>query len=286
MRTLIFTDPHIDEKSQEELANIFAELITYKADKLVMVGDYYNKSNPSTKDILFGTCWIQCFKQCFKEIIFIRGNHDKIQDISAIDYLQYLGVKIVDEYIDEENNYFGHFMTNKSKFEYGTYYKTVKELKRYNYVILGHQHSFQFLNKEKNILHLGSCRFVNFNELDESNKYLAILEDNQLNIKTLTSVYPMIQVTSSGELITIKDNKSKVRLVISSFSQYKTEIREIEKWKNKFINLKVKLDFDNDLKPEINKTKVINLQKILNEWLETIEDKEVKKELEDELRRT
>jgi len=278
---LIFTDSHIEESAIEELESIFTEILTYNADEVIFVGDYFEKKRPTSREIIFGTKWAKRLVQKYKKVIFLRGNHDKTENISAIDYLQYLGIKIVNDYIDEDNNYYGHFMTNQSKYEYGTYARTVTELKKYNYVILGHQHSFQELTSK--VYHLGSVRYVNFNEVEDNCKHIATL-DNELKFIELKSPIPMVDVNSLKELKTIEP-KTKIRLIISSFDQFKKEINSISMWKKKFKTFKVKLDFQKTITKEktVHVNKKQDLQSIINNFINRIEDSEVKKELIKEL---
>lgn len=275
---IIFGDPHIEEKSLIELHKTFIEIEKMAGDELIMLGDYYNKNKPTAKEILFGTEWAFRFKQRFKKVIFLRGNHDRTQTISAIDYLQYLGIKIVDEYIDEDNNYFGHFMTNKSLYEYGTYQKTVAELKKYNHVILGHQHTYQQL--DTNILHLGSVRYVNFNEVNDDHKYILVaLNDKEWQRMVLDSPIPMKDVKSIEEVTKLEGSQIKVRLIISSYQQFKDEINKIAQYKDKFIEFKVKLDFSNTIIAKDEKIVIARKKRlidVLRQGIEKIEDKDIK----------
>jgi len=223
MNKLIFADPHITEKSIPELEKIFQEIYQQEADELIMLGDYYNNKKPNAKEILFGTKWAVRFMNKYKKVIFLRGNHDRTQDVSAIDYLQYLGIKVVDDYVDEDNNFYGHCFTDQSKYEYGTYKYTVSQLAPYNMVFLGHQHSFQAI--KGHIWHIGSVRYVGFNEVCDKSKYLLKLGKKPEFIP-LKSPIPMKNVKSVKELPNINP-KTKVRCLVSSFSQFKREINEI-----------------------------------------------------------
>jgi len=282
MKTLIFTDAHIEESVIEELETTFVEVLTHEADRVVFVGDYFEKKRPTPREIIFGTKWAKKFVEKYKEVIFLRGNHDKSEDISAIDYLKYLGVKIVDDYIDEDNNFFGHFMTNESKYEYGTYAKTVSELKKYNHVILGHQHSFQELASK--MYHLGSCRYCNFNEVEDNTKYIAIL-DGELKFIELKSPIPMVDVKSLEELKDV-DVNSKVRLIISSFDQFKKEVNSITELKKKYSVFKIKLDFQKGLAQEkpVKPNTQKSLHDIINNFINSIKDEDIKKQLEEQFK--
>jgi len=94
----------------------------------------------------------------------------------------------------------------------------------------------------------------------------------------------MIDVHSLDELQSVGfDNK--VRLIISSFGQFKKSINEIHKWKTKFVQFKVKLDFEEE-KVELEKADNSNkkLEEILAEGIDKIEDKEVREMLKESLR--
>jgi len=282
MTKLIITDPHITEKSIPELEKVFQEIYQQEADELLMLGDYYNNKRPTAKEILFGTKWAVKFVEKYKNVIFLRGNHDRTQDVSAIDYLRYLGIEVVDDYVDEDNNFFGHFMTNESKYEYGSYKYTVSQLSHYNMVFLGHQHSFQAI--KGHIWHLGSVRYVGFNEVCDKSKCLLKLGEKPEFIP-LKSPIPMVDVKSVKELPNINPN-TKVRCLVTSFDQFKREINEISKYKDKFSEFKLKLEFGTVLKNETtipkDKTKK-NLQQLITQYIEKIEDKDVKELLKKQM---
>jgi predicted phosphodiesterase len=283
--TLIFTDPHIEEKALDELEIIFKEIFSQNADKLIMCGDYYDKKRPTAREIIFGTKWAYFFKKKFKNVIFLRGNHDKTEDISNIDYLEYFGIEIVDEYVDSENNYFGHFMVNESACEYGTRKCSIKDLEKYKFVILGHYHSYQKL--APNAIHLGACRYVNFNEVKDEGKYI-MFPFGQMHGQRmkLFSPIPMKEVKSVKELPNIHPN-TKVCLVINSYQQFKDEINIITKWKDKFAEFKFKLDFtapvqSNEQLTQKNEHK--KLEDVIKEAIEKIEDKDVQALLKEALK--
>jgi len=285
MTKLIFTDPHITEQAIPELEEIFKEIFKQNADILIMVGDYYHKKRPTAREIIFGTKWAHFFRKKFKKVIFLRGNHDRTENVSAIDYLEYLGIEVVDEYIDD-GAFFGHFMTNKSLYEYGTYEKTVEELGKYEFVVLGHQHVYQKLSN--NIIHLGSCRYVNFDEVNDDRKYIMFnFGKAQWQRMKLDSPIPMKDVKSIKELGSIKTSNMKVRLVIGSYEQFKEEINEIAKYKNKFQEFKVKLDFKKEIHSNeqiVQKNEQKKLEDILRQGIEKIEDKDVKKLLKEAMK--
>jgi len=273
MKRLIFTDPHLDEASLSEISSIFLEIMKYEADELIMVGDYFNKANPSSLEILVGTELACRLLGKYKKVIFVEGNHDKTRGISAVRYLGFLGIQIVEDYVDEDNNYYGHFMTNKSQMEYGTAKCSMTDLKKYNYVFLGHQHSFQELGVKR--FHISSIRYVNFNEAEDENKYIALLEDDKVEFIPLKSTIPMQDVTSIQELSDI-DPETKVRIIIASFDQFKKEINEINQYRKKFEEFKIKMDFKPEpVKANIKPVEKKNLQSTVAEWLTKVTDKDV-----------
>lgn len=282
MKKLLFTDPHIIESSINELNIIFTEIISYKADELLMLGDYYDKNRPSAKELEFGTRWAKNFVNGFKKVIFLKGTgqHDRDKDNSVIDYLKYLGIKVIDDYIDEDNNFYGHFMLHESKLEYGTGKCGIKDLTKYNYVFLGHQHNPQKLTDK--IYHLGSCRYCNFNEVGDKNKQIAFIENNEIKFIPLKSPIKIVDVKTINELHDRDLEGYKVRLCISSFEQFKKEINLIQKIKNNYADFKVKLDFsDNLITSSDNKeTKSLKSEEIIENYLKNIKDPEVKQLLE------
>lgn len=284
MAKLLFTDPHITESALEELNIIFTEIISYKADELIMLGDWHDRNRPTPKEIEFGTKWAKNFVNEFNKVIFLRGTgqHDKIGDCSIIDYLSYFGIKVVDDYIDEGKNFYGHFMLHESKLEYGTGKCGIKDLNGYNYVLLGHQHNPQRLADK--IYHLGSVRYCGWNEVEDNNKQIAIINNNEIKFIPLKSPTPMVDIKSLDELHDRDLEGYKVRLVVNSFSQFKKEVNEIPKIKNKYVDFKVKLQFsDNLITLSDNKENKQQLksQDIISDYLKNIKDKDVRDLLEE-----
>lgn len=239
MKTLIFTDSHISIDSLEELNNIFKEIISYSAERLIMIGDYFHKKNPTTKEILFATRWATEFKKKYKDIIWVRGNHDKIQEISSVDYLKYLDLNVVDDYTDENNNYFGHFMVVGSWQGFEEKISAIMLQNKYNFILLGHQHSFQQFSDK--MFHLGSCRFVSWGESRDKNKQIALIDDDSILFIPLHSPIPMIDVVSALELDNI-DKMTKVRFIINDFNTLQKIVNQIKNLKEKFISFDIRID--------------------------------------------
>jgi DNA repair exonuclease SbcCD nuclease subunit len=290
MRILLIGDVHIDEPSIEEINTIFnKDIYSIKADEVIQLGDLFNSNRPTPKEIKFATELIHKLSILNKKVTLLAGNgsHEFLNGVAVIEYLKELSGKIeiiTEEHFIRDNIYYGHHMLHESKLEYGTGKCGLKDLKKYNYAILGHQHSFQKFNSK--VYHIGSMRYQHFNEVEDKEKYVAVLEDNKLEFIPLSSVIRMRDFYSLEEL-SEADKNQKVRLVISSFKQFKESLSEITKYKNKFKQFKVKLDFKEDKKEvEIAKkdnTEKKKLEEILQEGIDKIEDIEVRKLIEESL---
>ena len=292
MRNIFFSDPHISEEAIPELELIFKEIISYKkhADCLICGGDYYEKKNPSSVEIEFGTKWAKIFRHEFPAFWMIEGNHPSISaDASSVKYLQYLDVPVViDKIIDEV--YYGHFMVKESAcgFEEKLTYNDLLalhsgtvdykvDLKRY---ILGHQHTYQ---EHERLVHPGSVRYVDFGEVKDKHKYILLVEDGDILPIILNKVRPMYEVTKVADLANLPAH-AQVRLVVNDFEQFKKEVQAIDAYKNKFFKFKVKLNFERNITSNsINMLQ--NNQEIIMKWLDTVKDIDVKAELVDELKK-
>jgi DNA repair exonuclease SbcCD nuclease subunit len=296
-KVLILGDLHITEKSIPELREIAEEISQYKANMIIQLGDFYDSHSPSPRSLEFGTELVKQWKKQYKKVIILSGTgkHDILNGVSIVDYLQHLGVKIVgtdyDLEIDNQKIKLGHFMLHESKKSYGTGKYGLKDLKGYDYCFLGHFHSPQKFNSK--IHHIGSVRYQNFNELHDKNKQIAILEDGKLSFIPLKSPIPMWEIIpgSSGvsyleEYLLKIDPRSKVRVIFNSFTQFKESLPIIKKYKHKFHQFKIKLDYKE--KPVENFQKAMKetfketqpLDKILINAIKQIEDKDVRELLE------
>lgn len=284
MRIAVLGDTHITEDSIEELGGVFKEVWELGTSKttLVIVGDFYDNKRPSPDEIYFGTKMISRSKHYFRNVILLTGNHAMLgkMDISNVDYLKYLGITVSEEYLFPlEKIYFGHFMTNKSLLHYGSWDKDrpITELRQYKLTILGHQHSFQEL--EKDIYHIGSCRWVHFGEVRDKEKYIMTINNDKYDFIELTSPVPMIEVFSLEELLDV-DFNSKVLITYKDFEQYKNEVIELNKKKNNYYQFKIKLDF-----PEIKDYHRLyaipeDYKVMFTVFLHSIKDMEVRQMLE------
>lgn len=281
MRGIIFSDPHLEESAISELEEVFKEITSYKkrADFLICVGDYYDKKNPSSEEIEFGTKWVNIFKKEFGKFIMVQGNHPAISDkISSVKYLKHLDIAVVDDIILDEV-YYGHFMIKESQcgFEEKITYADLEKIHSVNRFILGHQHSYQ---EHKLMLHPGSCRYVDFGEVQDKHKYIILVEDSNVLPIILNKVRPMYEVDKVEDLEKISAN-SCVRIVINDFEQFKKEVNVIETYRNKFYKFKVKFNFNKSVVSTPSTTG--NTNEIIVKWLNTVSDPDVKKEILTEL---
>jgi len=280
MRRLIVGDYHINEKAIPEIINIHKEILTHDANEFIQLGDFYDKNKPTAKELEFGTSLIADYKNKYKKVTLLRGNHEIVtKEFSAIDYLKYFGINIVTGFIDIDNNYYDHIVLYESKLEYGTGSMGLKDLLEYNYVILGHQHQPQELGPKRH--HLGSIRYVSFNEVDDLTKYIGILDEDKFDLIPIKSTIKMKKIYNINQLPNIEPD-NKVCLVIGSFEQFKNDINLINQWKDKFVDFKLKLDYKEEInKPEIAKTN--NLQNLIQSYIDGISDKEIQKLLKESL---
>jgi DNA repair exonuclease SbcCD nuclease subunit len=293
MKDIIYSDPHIYDKTLDELNEIFKEIYSYITPETVVIccGDYYHLTKLSPRVIDFGTYWAKKIKEKSKDYIILVGNHpSESSQISSVKYLYNLGVKIGEEYkqrnVDLGFNYFGHKETEKSEMFVGRntptkekYFINTNNLKEHRYSILGHQHNFQKISET--IYHIGSCINLTFGESDKK-KYIGII-DEELEFKELKSVIPMFTINSIDKLNSLP-KKAKVRIVFDDFQYFKNNIRKAQEIGKKFYNFKVKLNFEK-ITEQSTRTKEKQLKDMVIKWLDNkIKDVEIKKELEIEFK--
>jgi len=280
---IVFSDPHIKESRLEELESIFTEIASYSKThkRLICLGDFFNSKKPTPAEIYFATSWAKYFTDIFNEFIIVRGNHEETStDLSSLNYLEFLGVKIVDEYTDGKL-FYGHFFTELSdsgSMRYDKYTRDHTAYLKYDVVLLGHQHSYQKVTS--NIYHIGSCCWISFNEVDNQFKYIVANNNYKLSMIPLTSPIKMIDVDSVEKLNLINSSNYKVRYVFKSFEQFKNEIDQLTKYKNKYKEFKIKLDFKKE-KSNSNSKSSFNNKNFIDNWINNIDDEDVRGEIQD-----
>lgn len=282
MKVLVIGDTHIADPYIDELRVVFDEIMSYEADHVIHLGDYYDSHKPSPRSLEFGTEMAKKLVEKYGDVSIMAGNgrHNWLNGASVIDYLRYVGVKIegmevIREY-DGKKCLFGHHMAYASKLEYGSAHYTLKQLKKYDIVLLGHQHIPQ---DEKHFHHVGSSIFQHFNEVADPEKRLAFIEDGELKFVPLKTPIPMVDVRDVKELENI-DAKTKVRLLISDFGEFKRIVGTLSDWKQKFVDFKYELRYEKPTDPAKKKdektvTKA-NSKVSISDEIEKVEDSEVR----------
>jgi len=176
---LLFSDLHITQSSLKECALILEEIgmlaNKYNVDTLINLGDTFDSLKPTSAELdVFATF----IRRLNKKIIILAANshESETEERSILNHYGILSnnVQVVKEYKDGNHLYCGHFSIKESKSNYDAKLSK-EEFKNYLYVFLGHIHSYQLI--PKNIVHLGSCRYVNFDEAEDKAKIVALITD-------------------------------------------------------------------------------------------------------------
>ena len=156
----------------------------------------------------------------------------------------------------------------------------IKDLAKYQFVFLGHQHSPEVLGAEEAIYHVGSIRHVSFNEVTDR-KGVIVLEDNRLTFIPITHCYPMIDVTDATKLEQI-GVLCKVRMIFNSFEDYKKNASYVNKIGKRFFQFKIKMNFEESKKIDIISSKLDSAKTndIIQSYIDKIEDKDVREMLD------
>jgi len=292
MNILVVGDSHIQENSLDELDNVFSEILTHtdkNNDIIVQLGDFFHKNRPTAKELKFGTYWAKEFFQNSLNFYMLRGNHPMINykdDDNSVEYLKYLGINIVEDLVID-NIYFGHKMTEKSYMffainlpSHDRYLVNTKDLKQYKNSFLGHQHQRQQINNKD--CHLGSIIYTTFAEIGVDKKYIAKYKKGKIDFYEIKNAIPMKEVFNINELDDI-DRNTKVRLTFKNFDDFKNGINYIQKYKSRFVQFKIKCDFDNITITPKGRNIKLSLKDIFNKWIKSISDMDVRRVLENEI---
>jgi len=286
IRTIICGDLHIDERSIPEIDSIFSnDILSIESDRFIQLGDWFQSNRPTPLELTYSTQLVLKLKQHYKEIVILSGTgeHDLLHNESVISHLASLGVKTIKgDYIDNTILY-GHFMVNESRFAFGTARCGLKDLEKYQYVFLGHQHSPQDLTTT--IFHVGSIRYCSFNEV-EDRKQIMILQDGLIANIELKSLIPMLDVTDVTKLEQLEP-RNKVRVIFNSFEDYKKNASYVNKLGKKFFQFKILTNFkeSNILVQSSNRLDIkINKSNIISSYLDNIKDIEVRNLLKEQFK--
>jgi DNA repair exonuclease SbcCD nuclease subunit len=202
MNYLIFGDIHISQSSLKECELIFQEIVglcnKYSITHLISLGDNFDNNKPTASEL---NCFGKFIRQLGNRKIILlaaQSHESETLELSSVDIYGILSnnVTVTKEYKDQNHLYCGHFVLTDSNKNYGA--KLSKEdLKNYAYVFLGHQHSYQII--KPNTCHLGSCRYINFDEAENKYKVIAIIsnyntEQEEVHFMKLKSPISMIQL--------------------------------------------------------------------------------------------
>jgi len=297
----IVGDTHVDEDSFVETEHIFTEIEKIEANELIFLGDVFHQNNPTPREINFVLKWFKRFKEKHQTVTVILGNHDLYAGFQTTSLLKYIGIEVkpacVVPMVTSVGSFLlGHFFVVESKDNYSdTQLSIASYSKDYKYVLLGHQHRFQELTY--NAWHIGSTRYVAFNEYDIplTTKKIGLIDfQGALTFKELKSPYPLKQFSSVDELYAYYQNRiidnviyDKIRLKYLDFDTYKKDINRLD---NILIPLhhqiKIKLDFVNNQVVRAYDTELkkgqITVEEVVKKWLDSIQDKDVQKILQQE----
>jgi DNA repair exonuclease SbcCD nuclease subunit len=108
---------------------------------------------------------------------------------------------VVKEFKDSNHLYCGHYSIKESSSNYDAKISK-KDLEQYLYVFLGHIHSYDLI--KPNIVHIGSCRYINFDEAKDKHKIVALITDydtegEKVHFLKLNTPIPMISLELGKE---------------------------------------------------------------------------------------
>jgi DNA repair exonuclease SbcCD nuclease subunit len=292
MRTLIVGDLHINERAIPEIEEIFdKDIIPLVAgnhyDRIIQLGDWFDKNTPSPAELKFSSTLVQNLKIYFPEVIILSGTgeHDLLRGVSVVEHLESLGIKVIKgDYIENISLFCGHFMLYESNLAFGTGKMGIGDLAKYDKVFLGHQHSPQEIVKN-NIYHVGSVRYVSFNEVNDK-KHVVVLEDGKMSFIALKNSIPMLDVTDVSQLEQI-DARTKVRVIFNSFEDYKKNASYVNKLGKKFFLFKILMNFQESkiLAQSSNKLdSQIKKSNIITEYINNIKDEDVRNLLKEQFK--
>jgi len=289
----IFSDWHITQSSLPECKEIGEEIINLfnanGVDSVVNLGDTFDNLKPTSQELDFYSDFQKKLNR--STIIIAAQSHESTSLENSI--LNHFGIldpniKIVKEYNDDNYLFAGHFTLKESTVNYGSV-RSKDEFKGFKYVLLGHQHSKQLID---NVCHLGSIRYVNFNEFNDQKKILIIqnyrLENEKCLFLALKSTIPM-KVVSMGtsdlklqavslyveksrqiqEYLDSLPSKTKVKVIIYDFESFRGLLPLVNRYSSKFTLFKYECKFDNiiSVNNQKEKTELLSFKESFTNWL-------------------
>lgn len=311
MNYLFFSDLHINQKELTECCIVLQEIGNlcdkYHVDKIFDLGDTFDNINPESECLDAFSYFIKTLN--LPMIILVAQSHEsETNSISVINHFGILKetINVVKEYHDNDNLYCGHFIVSESKLNKFGATISKKDLLKYKYVILGHGHSHEVI--APNIVQLGSCRYIDFAEVNDKVKLILLIENyGETNEKChfiKLNSYPMKEyhlcgknskkTLSQGENDSVEtlcqtldrlDPKTKVRVIIDDFQAYKDFLPIIGKYKSKFVLFKIKNNFEITFSEIKTEDKNLSFKDSFKQWIEKQNlDKSIKDILMEELK--
>ncbi len=215
---LIYSDLHINQSSLKECIQILEEIgmlaNKYNVDTLINLGDTFDGLKPSSKELDVFATFINRLRNKQHIILAADSHESTTQEESILNHYGILSdnVKIVKEYKDGNHLYCGHYVIKESKAGYGAKISKAN-LKDYLYVFLGHIHSYQQI--KPNIMHIGSARYVHFDEAQDKRKIVGLITDydtqaERVHFLKLNSPIPMMEfILQSNNNNNLQEKDSK-----------------------------------------------------------------------------
>ena len=289
MKVAVYGDLHITEKSIPEIKEIFEEIYFNKDfDRVIFLGDCFNRKSPTSKEIDFFT-WLITEMLKKGEVDIVVGNHEEsAKTTNALQYLQHIGVTLHQGeslvMLGKFKLGIGHcFFDQGEEFCRDGRFKVEELSKKYDLTLFGHFHKFH--KYCDNVYHLGSIRRISFNELEAGVPKYAILtpESGSVDFCDVQTAIPMAEVDSVSKALKMPP-RTKLRLVFKSFEKYLKNVNKLPELKKKFHTFKIKHDYTQ----KVEKKKVVKKGKsfsdIFNKFLkETVKNKEVKNLIQESL---
>ena len=188
---LFFSDLHITKKDLPECKAVLGEIIdlcdSHQITHIFNLGDTFDNLHPTSCEFDLFSDFITALNRPIT-ILAAQSHESEDSTNSIVNHFSILNknVTIVKEY-KENDLYCGHFIVNQSKNNYGGTVDA-STLKKYKYVILGHEHIPEDIG---NIYQLGSVRYVDFGDNGAIPKRVAIIDEEGLKFVNLKSPIPM-----------------------------------------------------------------------------------------------
>lgn len=308
---LIYGDLHIAKDSLIECERILNEIsslcVKHKITTLISLGDNFDIRTPGEEERKLFAKFLKDVP-VNKVILIAADSHESnTKELSCVDLYGILldKVEIVKEYSDG-TLYCGHFIAKECN-EYGATLPVTNLTEEL--VFLGHRHGFKEILTNK--YQLGSCRYVKFDEIDDSFKRVAIIQNYKLKTQKLAflaldSVTPVYLAAlskksslrgdlpiSHGSFLTVSElcqkldsllDNTKIKVIVEDFSLFKEYVLVENKYKSKFTKYLRENKFTTETKEEATikevpfKEMLVKYMKLnkIDEEVQSIIKKEIK----------